>query len=72
MKTNCPVCETELETKGGLLTCACGFVARNVYQVERVRVKISTAARIAASRARIAKMHEEQGVAWHATGKGEA
>jgi diacylglycerol kinase family enzyme len=72
MQTNCPVCETELETKGGLLTCACGFIARNVYQVERLRTKISTAARIAASRARIAKMHAEQDVAWHTTGKGEA
>jgi hypothetical protein len=72
MQTNCPVCETELETKGGLLTCACGFVARNVYQVERLRTKISTAARIASSRARIAKMHAEQGVSWHVTGKGEA
>jgi hypothetical protein len=72
MQTNCPVCETELETRGGLLTCACGFVARNVYQVERLRTKISTAARIAASRARIAKMHAEQDVARHTTGKGEA
>ena len=72
MKTNCPVCETELETKSNLLTCPCGFVARNVYQVERLRTKIACAARIASSRARIAKMHEEQGVAWHVTGKGEA
>lgn len=72
MQTQCPVCDSILEVKGGLLTCQCGFIARNVYQVERLRTKISTAARIASSRARIAKMHEEQGVAWHVTGKGEA
>lgn len=72
MEITCPICGDILANSPAGLTCICGFVARNVYQAERVRAKITLAARIASSRARIAKMHEEQGASWHVTGKGDA
>ena len=60
INVSCPICGFALEPKpAGNLACDCGFLARNLYQVERVRDKIKRAAEIAGRTERIRAMGME-------------